>query len=92
MNNKDFIAQLSLRLGKTQKETAAITDALTQIIAANIKDGAEVQLGTLGTIEPKAKEQRIIINPKTKDRMLVPPKIVAEFRPTRSLKDKCQEQ
>lgn len=90
MNNKEFIASLAQATGRTQKETASLTDTLADIIAESIKEGAEVKLGSLGSIEPKAKEQRIIVNPKTKVEMLVPPKIVAEFKPSKTLKDKCR--
>lgn len=88
MNNKEFIAELARRMNITQKEAAALTESFAGIISRNMGEGNDVQLGTLGSLEIKAKEQRIIVNPKTRARMLVPPKMVAEFKPSRSLKDK----
>lgn len=90
MNNKEFIAELAQRLASTQKQTTALTNALARIISDNLREGNDVALGNLGNLCTKAKEQRIIVNPKTRNRMLVPPKIVAEFHPSRSLKEKCK--
>lgn len=92
MNNKEFIAQLARQTDSTQKQTALIVDTLTGIIAQNLKEGNDIQLGNIGTFTTKTKEQRIIINPKTKDRLLIPPKITAEYKPSRSIKDKYKPQ
>lgn len=86
MNNKEFIAEMAQSMGTTQKQISAMTQVLSEIICSEMGNGNDVQLGTLGSLEVKTKEQRIIINPKTKNRMLVPPKLVAEFKPSRQLK------
>ena len=41
-----------------------------------------------GSFEVKKKAERISINPSTKQRMLVPPKLVLTYRPSNTLKDK----
>ena len=41
-----------------------------------------------GTFEVKKKMERISVNPVTKQRFLVPPKLVLGFKPSVSLKDK----
>lgn len=90
MNNKEFTAELARRMEITQKDAANMMDTFADIINREMGKGNDVQLGTLGTFEVKVKEQRIIVNPKTKRRMLVPPKMSAEFRPSRNLKEKCK--
>ncbi|EXY65380.1 HU family DNA-binding protein, partial [Bacteroides fragilis] len=44
-----------------------------------------------GTFEVKKKAERIVINPVTKLRLLVPPKLVLAFKPSPILKDKFKE-
>ena len=41
-----------------------------------------------GSFEEKKKAERISINPASKQRMLVPPKLVLSYRPSNTLKDK----
>lgn len=43
-----------------------------------------------GTFEPKKKLERVIVNPVSGQRMLVPPKLVLGFKPIQSLKDKLK--
>ena len=91
MNNKEFITQLAKQTGSTQKAAAQLVDDLSNLMAGHLRNDQSIDLGTLGIIEPKTKEQRIINNPKTKGQMLVPPKITADFRPSKALKAKCNE-
>ena len=41
-----------------------------------------------GHFEVKKKAERITVNPTTKQRMLVPPKLVLAYRPSGQLKEK----
>lgn len=41
-----------------------------------------------GTFEVKKKAERIAVSPTTKQRMLVPPKLVLAYKPSTLLKDK----
>lgn len=43
-----------------------------------------------GTFEVKKRLERIVVNPGTKQRMLVPPKLVLGFKPIASLKEKVK--
>jgi len=46
-----------------------------------------VSLPNFGTFEVKKRMERVIVNPSTKQRMLVPPKLVLNFRPVTSIKE-----
>ena len=59
---------------------SAITNELTE---ENI-----VGITGFGTFEVKKKLERVLVNPATKQRMLVPPKMVVSFKPNTGLKDK----
>ena len=43
-----------------------------------------------GTFEVKKRMERILINPGTKQRMLVPPKLVLNFKPIAAIKEKLK--
>jgi nucleoid DNA-binding protein len=39
----------------------------------------------------KKKLERIVVNPSTKQRMMVPPKLVLSFKPSSAVKDKFKK-
>ena len=53
-----------------------------------LQEGNIVTIQGFGTFEVKKKAERITVNPTTKQRMLVPPKLVLTYRPSAQLKDK----
>ena len=90
MNNKEFIAELSQRLELTQKTAAYITGALLEDMTECWKAGDAIMIGNFGSFEIRKKMERVLINPSTRQRMLVPPKLTLSFKPSNILKDKVQ--
>ena len=88
MNNKDFISELSRRLGYTIKDTSELASSLLSGMTQELQEGNVVTRQGFGTFEVKKKAERITVNPTTKQRMLVPPKLVLTYRPSAQLKDK----
>ena len=88
MNNKDFISELSRRLGYTIKDTSELASSLLSGMTQELQEGNVVTIRGFGTFEVKKKAERITVNPTTKQRMLVPPKLVLTYRPSAQLKDK----
>ncbi len=88
MNNKEFIAKLAQKNGMTIAETSTNVDALTAVITEHLKDGDILNISGFGVFEAKMRRERISVNPKSGQRMLIPPKIVPSFRPSVKLKDK----
>ena len=50
-----------------------------------------VMVPNFGTFEVKKKMERIMVNPSTGQRMLVPPKLVLGFKPSPTWKDKIKQ-
>ena len=88
MNNKDFISELSRRLGYTIKDTSELSSSLLSGMTQELQEGNVVTIQGFGTFEVKKKAERITVNPTTKQRMLVPPKLVLTYRPSAQLRDK----
>jgi len=88
VNNKEFTSELARRLGYTQKETADLTASLLKEMTQQWQEGNAVSIQGFGTFEVKKKSERISVSPTTKQRMLVPPKLVLTFKPSPSMKEK----
>ncbi|MBR6539298.1 MAG: HU family DNA-binding protein [Bacteroides sp.] len=88
MNNKEFISELSQRLGYSTKETADLATSLIDAMSKQWQEGNMIAIQGFGAFEVKKKAERISVNPTTKVRMLVPPKLVLSFKPSVTLKDK----
>ena len=88
MNNKDFTSELSRRLGYTIKDTSELMSSLLADMTQELQEGNIVTVQGFGTFEVKKKAERITVNPTTKQRMLVPPKLVLAYRPSGQLKEK----
>ena len=88
MNNKDFILALSNRLECSPKETSYMVASFLSEMVQQLEEGNVVYIQNFGTFEVKKKIERISINPVSKQRMLVPPKLVLFYKPCSTLKDK----
>ena len=88
MNNKDFTSELSRRLRYTIKDTSELMSSLLSDMTQELQEGNVVTIQGFGTFEVKKKAERISINPASKQRMLVPPKLVLSYKPSNTLKDK----
>lgn len=70
------------------KDTSELIASLLSDMTQQLQEGNTIYIQSFGTFEVKKKAERITINPVTKLRMLVPPKLVLSYRPSSALKDK----
>ena len=91
MNNKEYIAELAQQSGYTQTDTQKMEAAVIEQMGDSFEEGNSVLIPNFGTFEVKKRLERIIVNPGTQQRMLVPPKLVLNFRPKESVKDKLNK-
>ncbi|MCR5068382.1 MAG: HU family DNA-binding protein [Prevotella sp.] len=90
MNNKEFIAELSRKSGFKIEDTQNMVRTSVYNIIDRLTDGDSVSISGLGTFEVKKRMERIITNPGTGQKMLVPPKLVTNFKPVTALKEKVK--
>jgi DNA-binding protein HU-beta len=91
MNNKEFIAELSKRNGFTLDNTQRLVKSVIDRMTMGFENGENVFVSGFGTFELKKRQERTMINPSTGQKMLVPPKIVLNFRPVQSIKQKLKK-
>lgn len=90
MNNKEFTSELSQRLGYTIRDTSELMASLLSDMTQQLQEGNTITVQGFGTFEVRKKIERITINPVTKLRMLIPPKLVLAYKPSNVLKDKLK--
>lgn len=79
---------MALRLGVSPKEAEQLTAKFVQTLADTLDDESSLTVQGFGTFEVKKRLERVVVNPVTKVRQLVPPKLAISFRPSNLLKDK----
>ena len=90
MTNKDFIAQLAQRTGYSSEDTQKMVNAIVEKMGDHFQEDDAVLIPTFGTFEVKKKMERIMVNPSTGQRMLIPPKLVLSFKPNVSWKERIK--
>ena len=90
MNNKDFIAELARRTGYSPEDTQQMVDIVIETMGDYFQEDDSVSISSFGSFEIKKKMERIMVNPSTGQRMLVPPKLVLSFKPNISLKERIK--
>lgn len=90
MNNKSFVSELSRRTGYTQDDVQKMVTTLIDAMGGVFQNGDVVTIPKFGTFEVKKRLERVVVNPGTKQRMLVPPKLVLSFKPIAAIKDKLK--
>ncbi|MEG0455804.1 MAG: HU family DNA-binding protein, partial [Bacteroides sp.] len=91
MNNKEFTSELSRRLGYTTKDISELMVTVLSEMTQQLQEGNVVTIQNFGSFEVKKKAERISINPITKQRRLIPPKLVLTYRPSGLQKDKFKK-
>ncbi len=86
MTHKDFTAELSQRLQWTQSKTSDMLDAAVELMNEKLAEETQISVQNFGVLETRKKSERISVNPQTQERYLVPPKIVAVFKPASGMK------
>lgn len=91
MTNKELIAEMSKRLEWTQAQTSKIMEEAVSIINTNLANSNSINIQGFGLFETKRRQERMSVNPVSKQRFLVPPKITPAFRPGQVVKDKLKK-
>lgn len=91
MTNKEFINVLSARNSISAKEAQQMVEKLMETIADHLDAGDTVSIQGFGNFDVKKKMERVIVNPGTKQRQLIPPKLAIAFKPSTVLKDKIKK-
>jgi DNA-binding protein HU-beta/integration host factor subunit alpha len=90
MTNKDFILELAEHTGYSPEDTQKMVNVIVETMGDNFQEDNMVLVPTFGTFEVKKKMERVMVNPSTGQRMLVPPKLVLNFKPNANWKEQIK--
>jgi DNA-binding protein HU-beta len=90
MNNTELITALAQKLSLSKTDVSQRMDNIAAIITSELLKNNVVSFGNLGTMEIKKRNERISVNPLSKKRMLIPPKLIVGFKASNLLKDKLK--
>ena len=91
MTNKEFILELAEQTGYSPEDTQKMVNVIVETMGDTFQEDNMVLVPTFGTFEVKKKMERVMVNPSTGQRMLVPPKLVLNFKPNASWKDQIKK-
>lgn len=90
MTNKDFIADLAQRSGYSPEDVQRMVNDVVETMGDYFQEDNSVLIPSFGTFEVKKKLERVMVNPSTGQRMLVPPKLVLNFKPNVNWKERVK--
>lgn len=90
MTNKDFISELAQQTGYSPEDTQKMVNSIVEAMGDHFQEDGSVLVPTFGTFEVKKKLERVMVNPSTGQRMLVPPKLVLNFKPNANWKERVK--
>jgi len=90
MNAAELIKTLANKTHLSQAEVGKRLDALTAIVTDELLNERSVSLTDFGVLETSKRDEKIGINPTTGKKILVPPRIVIKFRPSKGLKERLK--
>lgn len=91
MNNKELIARLAAETNYTQADTQQMVSAIIDTMRQGFEDGHTVQVNGFGSFEVRKRLERLVVNPGSGQRMLVPPKLVLAFKPMATIKENLKK-
>jgi integration host factor subunit beta len=92
MTKAELVEEVSRVSDLTKKHSEVIVDTVFQSIITALQRGEKIELRGFGSFRLRQREPRKGRNPKTGDRVDVPPKRVPYFKPGKELKDLINEE
>ena len=88
MDNKKLVETLAANLGRSADDVNKLLEGFSGVLRSHCGELDSVSVPGFGTFEPRKRNERVMVNPQTGKRMLVPPKIVLGFKVSNILKSK----
>ncbi len=88
MDNKTLIDTLSKKLNIPQATTMKLIDGLAVSLGECGAQLDSVAVAGFGTFEPRKRMERVALHPASGKRLLIPPKIVLNFKSSSNLKQR----
>jgi integration host factor subunit beta len=90
VTKKEIVKQISERIGLTQLKTKEIVQQTFDAIIETLLETGRIELRNFGVFEVKRRKARKARNPRTNERVDVPPKNVVTFKPGKEMEDRVR--
>ena len=87
MTKAELVEEVARSTQLPKKQAEAIVNTVFQTIVDSLKDGRKIELRGFGSFRIRRRGSRLGRNPKTGDRVEVPPKRIPYFKPGKELKE-----
>src|SRR5260370_20843795 len=91
VTKKEIVKQISERIGLTQLKTKDIVQQTFDAIVDTLIEVGRIELRNFGVFEVKRRKARKARNPRTGDKVEVPPKNVVTFKPGKELEERVRQ-
>lgn len=89
MDNKTLLNKVSKDTGLDIELCSEYQEAFCTLLGNTLAAGDSISIPSFGNFEPRKRNERIMAHPSVKGkRLLVPPKIVVNFKPSTLLKNR----
>ena len=90
MTKKEIVKQISDRIGLTQLKTKEIVQLTFDAIVDTLLADRRIERRNFGVFEVKLRKARKARNPRTGDKVDVPPKHVVTFKPGKEMEERVR--
>lgn len=90
MTHKELISEMAQRLGLSQSKVSDLLDATVCELNEKLSENTQIFIPHFGVFETRKRSERISVNPQTQQRFLVPPSVVAIFKPASDIKEQLK--
>lgn len=87
MTKADLISAMAEKGDFTKKDAEKALNAFLGAVTDTLVSGDKVQIVGFGTFEVRDRKEKESINPKTKEKIIVPAKKAPAFKPGKALKE-----
>ena len=87
MTKADLIDEVSRLAELTRKDSEIIVESIFDSVVKSLRAGDKIEIRGFGSFRTRQRKARVGRNPKTGDRVEVPPKKIPYFKPSKELKD-----
>jgi len=91
VTKKEIVKQIADRIGETQLKTKDIVQRTFDAIVDTLIEQGRIELRNFGVFEVKQRKARKARNPRTGERVEVPPKCVVTFKPGKYMEERVRK-
>jgi nucleoid DNA-binding protein len=91
VTKKEIVKQISDRIGLTQLKTKEIVQQTFDAIVDTLITERRIELRNFGVFEVKERKARKARNPRTGEKVDVPPKFVVTFKPGKEMEERVRQ-